>query len=123
MNLWFLLVLTKKIIKSSFKISSLGDISYDVGKLRYLWHDLKKVSNVQHKRISCTRHTFATHMLRDNVVSINELSGLLGHSSPKVTLMHYASVIDSIEVNLGKDFNLFRNKMGTDLEKSSSKAR
>jgi len=62
-------------------------------------------------------------MLRDNVVSINELSGLLGHSSPKVTLMHYASVIDSIEVNLGKDFNLFRNKMGTDLEKSSSKAR
>ena len=90
--------------------------------LRYLWRDLLKLCNLEHKKISCTRHTFATHMLRDSVVSINELSGLLGHSSPKVTLMHYASVIDSTEVDLGNDFNLFGNKMGTDLEKSGSRA-
>jgi len=61
-------------------------------------------------------------MLRDSVVSINELSGLLGHSNLKVTLMHYASVIDSIEVELGRDFNLFGNKMGTDLKKGTKKA-
>jgi hypothetical protein len=33
--------------------------------------------------------------------------------------MHYASVIDSVEVDLGRDFNLFGNKMGTSLEKGS----
>ena len=111
-----------EILKSNAKSLYLFEDRDDVGKLRYLWRDLKKVSNVQHKRISCTRHTFATHMLRDNVVSINELSGLLGHSSPKVTLMHYASVIDSTEVDLGRDFNLFGNKMGTDLKEGGSKA-
>lgn len=36
--------------------------------------------------------------------------------------MHYASVIDSIEVELGRDFNLFGNKMGTDLKKGTKKA-
>ena len=46
-------------------------------------------------------------MLRENIVSINELSGLLGHSSPKVTLEHYASVIESKSVDLGFNFSLF----------------
>jgi integrase len=69
-----------EILKLNAKSLYLFEDRDDVGKLRYLWRDLKKISNVQHKKISCTRHTFATHMLRDSVVSINELSGLLGHS-------------------------------------------
>jgi hypothetical protein len=40
-------------------------------------------------------------------VSINELAGLLGHSTPKVTLAHYASVIDAKTIDLGKNFDLF----------------
>ena len=83
-----------------------GDKS-DVSRLRYQWRKLLKDSNVDYKAIKNTRHTYATHMLKDNIVSINELSGLLGHSSPKVTLTHYASVIDSIEVDFDNDFNLF----------------
>lgn len=46
-------------------------------------------------------------MLKENIVSINELAGLLGHSSPKVTLEHYASVIQSKNINLGANFSLF----------------
>ncbi|NQY54056.1 MAG: hypothetical protein HRT42_10845 [Campylobacteraceae bacterium] len=49
-------------------------------------------------------------MLKDGVVSINELSGLLGHNSVKVTLTHYESVIDSIEIDLGSNFNLFNSE-------------
>jgi len=49
-------------------------------------------------------------MLKDNIVSINALAGLLGHSSPKVTLEHYASVIESKSVDLGSDFSLFCHK-------------
>jgi hypothetical protein len=40
-------------------------------------------------------------------VSINELAGLLGHSTPKVTLAHYASVIDAKTIDLGRNFDLF----------------
>ena len=46
-------------------------------------------------------------MLKENIVSINELAGLLGHSSPKVTLEHYASVIESKNIDLGVNFSLF----------------
>ncbi len=52
-------------------------------------------------------------MLQDKIVSINELAGLLGHSSPKITLEHYASIIDGKNINLGKDFSLFRYDMVT----------
>lgn len=46
-------------------------------------------------------------MLRENIVSINELAGLLGHYSAKVTLEYYASVIESKNINFGVDFSLF----------------
>ena len=48
-------------------------------------------------------------MLKENIVSINELAGLLGHSSPKITLEHYASVINVKNIDLGADFSLFDN--------------
>ena len=34
-------------------------------------------------------------MLEYNMVSINELEGLLGSSSPKVTIEYYSSIIES----------------------------
>jgi hypothetical protein len=39
-------------------------------------------------------------MLKENIVSINELAGLLG-------LEHYASVIQSKNIDLGANFSLF----------------
>ena len=47
------------------------------------------------------------YIAKDNIVSINELAGLLGHSNPKVTLEHYASVIESKNIDLGVNFSLF----------------
>ena len=46
-------------------------------------------------------------MLKENIVSINELAGLLGHSSPKVTLEHYSSIIEPKNINLGANFSLY----------------
>jgi len=57
--------------------------------------------------MSCTRHTFATLMLKEKIVSINELSGLLGHAKAKTTLESYASVIKADKINLGSNFSLF----------------
>ncbi len=57
-------------------------------------------------------------MLRKNIVSINELAGLLGHSSPKVTLAHYASVIDGKNIELGANFSLFSHNLDTAQKKA-----
>ena len=89
-----------------------GDID-DAYKLRYMWENVCKIAGVEKHKLYSTRHTFATLMLQENIVSINELAGLLGHSSSKVTLEHYASVIESKNIDLGANFSLFRHKYDT----------
>ena len=81
----------------------------DASLLRNQWSHVCKKAGVEKYRLYSTRHTFATLMLKDGIVSINELAGLLGHSSPKVTLEHYASVIESKKIDLGDNFSLFDN--------------
>jgi integrase len=89
-----------------------GDID-DASKLRRKWLKVISDADIDYKRISCARHTFATLMLQEKIVSLNELSGLLGHSSPKVTLAHYSGVIDSSLIDLGEDFALFGHNTDT----------
>lgn len=78
-----------------------------MSQLHYEWWKLLKVCGFSKRRLYSCRHTFATIMLQEGIVSINELAGLLGHSTPKVTLAHYASVIDAKTIDLGKNFDLF----------------
>ena len=52
-------------------------------------------------------------MLQENIVSINELADLLGHSSPIITPEHYSSIIEPRNIALGTDFSLFRHKTDT----------
>ena len=79
----------------------------DASLLRSQWKRVVEDAKVPKYKLYSTRHTFATLMLKDNIVSINELAGLLGHSSPKITLEHYASVIESKNIDLGANFSLF----------------
>ena len=83
-----------------------GDID-DAGKLDYHWRQCALDAKVEKLRLYCTRHTYATLMLNSKLVSINELAGLLGHSSAKTTLDKYASVLGAEFIDLGKDFSLF----------------
>lgn len=85
----------------------------DASLLRSQWKKVLLDSGVPKYKLYSTRHTFATLMLKENVVSINELAGLLGHSSPKVTLEHYASVIQSKNIELGANFSLFSHSTVT----------
>jgi integrase len=72
----------------------------DVESFRKRWRALLKRNDISHRGISNCRHTFATHLLRDGIVSINELSGLLGHARVSTTLNKYASVIDSADTQV-----------------------
>jgi len=105
-------------LQSKKSIFLFGDIS-DAGRLRHQWARVIKDSGVRHRKLYSTRHTFATLMLKDKVVSINELAGLLGHSSVKVTFNHYASVIDSDNIDLDINFSLFEPSFDTLLTHSN----
>lgn len=113
----FILEEAKK-IQSKDNIFLFGDID-DASLLRTQWRDVCLEANVPKYKLYATRHTFATLMLKENIVSINELAGLLGHSSPKVTLEYYASVIQSKNIDLGKDFSLFGHAAVTTKNKKS----
>ena len=93
---------SKRTIPFNVDISSLNSKSFflfpniaHVDSLRNRWKNLLKRNDIRHRGISNCRHTFATHCLKDEVVSISELSGLLGHSKVSTTLTFYASIIDS----------------------------
>jgi integrase len=100
----FIMQSVKSIYSGSLFI--FGDIDDSTG-LRYQWWKLLKDCGFEKRRLYSTRHTFATIMLQDRIVSLNELAGLLGHSTPKITLSHYASIIDAKTIDLGKNFDLF----------------
>jgi len=55
----------------------------------------------------CTRHTFATLILQEKIVSINELAGILGHSSVKTTLDRYTGAISPDSVKIDSSFSLY----------------
>ena len=102
---------SKDILEAVKEIKSnnifLFDTIDDASLLRYKWADTIQKANVRRLKMYSARHTFATIMLKEKIVSINELAGLLGHSTPKVTLQHYASVIDADLNSLGENFSLF----------------
>ena len=64
----------------------------DISHFRHQWKRVLKNADIKYRAIKNLRHTFATHSLK-NGVPLNILSRVLGHSSPKVTLQHYASVL------------------------------
>jgi len=113
----YMLELAKK-IQPKDNLFLFGNID-DARKLRFMWANTCKLAGVDKHKLYSTRHTFATLMLRENIVSINELAGLLGHSSPKVTLSHYASVIDGKNIELGANFSLFGHNMDTSTKRLS----
>ena len=63
-------------------------------------------------KMHCTPRTYAILFLQENIVSINEPASILGHSSPKITLEHYSSVINVENIDLGANFSLFSYNPG-----------
>ena len=100
----FLLDEVKKIQKDNIFI--FGNLN-DSSKLNYWWHKCLDKAEVKRLRLYCTRHTFATLMLQEKIISINELAGILGHSSVKTTLDRYAAAISPDSVNIRSDFSLY----------------
>ncbi|MCZ6157812.1 tyrosine-type recombinase/integrase [Campylobacter ureolyticus] len=65
------------------------------------WKPTLKALNIDYRRLYNMRHTYATNMLYQNIVTPVELAKLLGHSNPKMIYDVYVNYLNS---NL-KDFN------------------
>ncbi|MBU0632594.1 site-specific integrase [bacterium] len=59
------------------------------------WKPLLLDLNISYRRLYNTRHTFATNMLLNNLVSPLQLSQLLGHSSTQMVYEVYVRFLDS----------------------------
>jgi len=113
---------SKRTIPFSVDISHLTSKSFflfpninHIDHLRLRWKRLLERNNIRHRGISNCRHTVATHILKDGIMEISELSGLLGHSKVSTTLTFYASVIDSHSFELkDKMKNLSYHKLTLD---------
>lgn len=77
----------------------------DVSHFRHQWKRVLNMAEVTYRSIKNLRHTFATLSLK-NGVPINILSSVLGHSSPKVTLQHYTSIIHDEKLDDDRLFSL-----------------
>lgn len=89
--------------EEGYLFPSIDDVQY----FRKSWKSLLLKCNIEHRGIYHTRHTFATHLLRENIISISELSGLLGHVKVSTTLSFYASVIDSFNNEVSTKISRF----------------
>jgi integrase len=107
-----------KLIKSNNIF--LFDYIDDSSLLRSQWLHVTEKAGVRRLRLYATRHTFATIMLKEKIVSLNELAGLLGHSTAKVTLQHYASVINADLNSLDSNFSLFGGHNTVTVKKEES---
>lgn len=75
------------------------------------WYKLLKKCELPKKKLNSARHTFATNMMLGGHFSLNELAGILGHTTPKTTLTHYSSIINAKKIMLEKDFDPFGTKL------------
>lgn len=85
----------------------------DTNSLYYRWNKLLERCEIPKRKLYATRHTFATTALNDGLLSINELAGILGHTSPNITLQYYSSAIKSSTVFFDGGFDLFSLKNDT----------
>ncbi len=92
----------------------------DISHFRHQWKRTLKKAEVPYRAIKNLRHTYATQSLK-NTAPINTISAVLGHSSPRTTLTHYASIIKGDKINDDRLFSFVHMDVHV-LEKGIQKA-
>lgn len=81
--------------------------------LRDTWLDVLKKSNMKHRVLYQTRHTFAINALDSGMFKVSQIAKMLGHNSTQMLFTKYAKFIKSETENIPKDFSTFRHNLGT----------
>jgi integrase len=88
----FISELLKRYSSNSFIISE-NEKPLEPRTLQYRFKRVLKLAGVREVNFHTTRHTFAARAL-ENGFDVKTLSGIMGHSSPAVTLSKYAHISD-----------------------------
>jgi len=77
------------------------------------WYKLLIDSNIEYRDLKNCRHTFAVTALESKEFTMQEVADILGHSSLKMLIEHYAKWIRGKGLNANISIDLFSDKVGT----------
>lgn len=90
-----------------FTSETTGKFYHDADALKKKWLSVLRRSQVRHRKLYNTRHTFATAMLRSGKVSVLTIAKMLGHTNSKMVLTTYSGFIEAEEFKIDRSISLF----------------
>ncbi|MFT5874184.1 MAG: integrase [Clostridium sp.] len=72
------------------------------------WKPSLKELGIEYRRPYNARHTYATNMLYNNLVTPVQLAQLLGHANTQMVFDVYVNYIDSFNVNFDRSINIYK---------------
>ena len=86
----------------------------DNKKVKYdtKWYKLLNDLNIEYRDIKNCRHTFAVNAIESKAFTLQEIASLLGHSSLKMLIEHYAKWIKDKALQADKKINLYGDTLG-----------
>jgi integrase len=72
------------------------------------WKPSLKKLNIDYRRPYNTRHTYATNMLYNNLVTPVQLAQLLGHANTQMVFDVYVNYIDNFNDNFDRSINIYK---------------
>ena len=72
------------------------------------WKPTLKKLNIEYRRPYNTRHTYATNMLYNNLVTPVQLSQLLGHANTQMVFDVYVNYLDNINHKFNRSINIYQ---------------
>lgn len=83
---------------------------YDTKKLSKYWYELLDKVNFEHRVFYNSRHTFVTNMIRSGVVSILDISQMVGHKTIEETISTYAHYLPQEHLKISRSLDVFTDK-------------
>lgn len=72
-----------------------------------IWKNMLKDLNIDYRKMYCMRHTFATHILKNDLLTPYELSRYLGHSTTQMIYDRYVKYLNDENEILNTNLNLY----------------
>ncbi len=73
------------------------------------WYELLENLGFEYRKMKNTRHTFATTALSSNMMSMQEVATILGHTSLRMIVNVYAKYLGKTHIGLNRSINIFNN--------------
>lgn len=84
---------------------------YDSKKLSKYWYNLLDKCELEHRRFYNTRHSFVTNMIRSGLISILDVSQIVGHKTIEETISTYTKFFPEEHLNVNRSVDPFTCKI------------